>query len=232
MTSPKLAVVIPALNEEKTVGAVIAKVMRHGVTIVVDDGSDDNTATISRDSGAIVVQHGSTLGYDSALNTGFKKAISLGCDVILTFDADGQHPDEIIDIYLSEIKKGADVVIGIRDRRARISEVLFSFISNKLWNIKDPLCGLKAYRQEVYHLLGHFDSYGSIGTELCIFAAQNKFKISQIPLKVHQRADNPRLGNIWRANWKIFRAMAKGMLKTVLLKNNKAKFNNINWKEN
>lgn len=213
MARPRLAIVIPALNEEKTVGVIVEKMLSRGITIVVDDGSDDNTARVAKDAGAVVVQHTCRLGYDNALNTGFEKAVSLDCEVILTFDADGQHSIDLVDNYLSEIEQGADVVIGIRNRRARLSEIIFSWISNKLWNIKDPQCGMKAYRTEVYKSLGHFDSYGSIGTELCIFAAKNNFEIAQVPFNVKQRADKPRFGNFWGANWKVFRAIVLGILK-------------------
>ncbi len=213
MARLKLAVVIPALNEEKTIGTIVERVLIHGAAIVVDDGSEDDTAKVAEDAGAVVVRHRYNLGYDGALNSGFKKAISLDCEIIITFDADGQHSVALIGDYLSAIEHGADVVVGIRNRRARLSEVIFSWISTKLWNIKDPQCGMKAYRSEVYRRLGHFDSYGSIGTELCIFAAKNNFEIAQVPFEVNERVDEPRFGSFWGANWKVFRAIALGILK-------------------
>ena len=209
----KLAIVIPALNEENTIGTIVESILTHGIAIVVDDGSCDNTAKVAKDAGAIVVRHPYNLGYDGALNSGFEKAISMSCDVILTFDADGQHSVALIDDFLSEIDRGADVVVGIRNRRARLSEIIFSWISTKLWNIKDPQCGMKAYRSSVYNRLGYFDSYGSIGTELCIFAAKNNFEIAQVPFEVNERVDEPRFGGSLSANWKVFRAIAFGILK-------------------
>ena len=213
MARPKLTIVIPAFNEEKTIGAVVQSLRVHGVVIVVDDGSDDSTASVAKGAGAVVVQHRYNSGYDCALNSGFEKAIFLDSEIVITFDADGQHPVSRIDDYLMEINNGADVVVGIRNRSARLSEVIFSWISTKLWNIKDPQCGMKAYRSEVYKSLGHFDSYNSIGTELCIFAAKNNFKITQISLEVNERLDKPRFGHFWGANWKIFRAIAFAILK-------------------
>ncbi len=213
MARPQLAIVIPAFNEEKTIGTIVESVLIHGTVIVVDDGSVDDTAKIAKAAGARIVQHRYNLGYDGALNSGFEKAISLGSEIIITFDADGQHPVSLINDYLAEIHNGADVVIGIRNRKARLSEIIFSWISTKLWNIKDPQCGMKAYRSEVYKRLGHFDSYGSIGTELCIFAAKNNFQITQVPFEINKRVDEPRFGSFWDANWKIFRAIAFGILK-------------------
>tara|TARA_B110001469_G_C9440306_1_gene223071 strand:+ start:21 stop:662 length:642 start_codon:yes stop_codon:yes gene_type:complete len=213
MERSSLAIVIPAFNEAKTIGAIVESLSIYGTVIVVDDGSSDDTAEIAKDAGATVVQHRYNRGYDGALNSGFEKSISLGSKVIITFDADGQHPVSLIDDFLLEIERGADVVVGIRNRRARLSEVIFSFISTKLWNINDPQCGMKAYRCEVYKRLGHFDSYGSIGTELCIFAAKQNFQITQVQFEVSERVDEPRFGNFWNANWKIFRAIILGVLR-------------------
>ncbi|MDC0487145.1 glycosyltransferase family 2 protein [Amylibacter sp.] len=213
MARSKLAIVIPAYNEQKTIGNIVKSLINYGTVIVVDDGSEDGTSNIAHKNGAIVVKHNVNQGYDNALNSGFKKASTLGSKIIITFDADGQHSVSMIDNYLLEIEKGADVVVGIRNRKARLSEAFFSYISSLLWNIDDPQCGMKAYRSCVYDKLGHFDSYGSIGTELCIFAAKNNFQIAQVIFEVHQRVDSPRFGTFWSANWKIFRALVLGILK-------------------
>lgn len=207
MAEFKVAIVIPAFNEENTISNIINEVVHYGIVIVVDDGSTDNTAQIARSAGASVVTHSVNRGYDAALNSGFRKAGMLNCDVILTFDADGQHPPSLIKQFVSEIEAGADVVIGVRNSFGRFMENIFSMISTKLWGISDPQCGMKAYKYEVYKKLGHFDSYGSIGTELCIFAARQGYKIFQIPFEVTERVDKPRFGRLFLANWKIFRAI-------------------------
>ena len=213
MARPKLSIVIPAYNEEKTIGNVINEVVGYGIVIVVDDGSMDDTARIATATGAVVVRHTVNSGYDCTLNTGFEKARLLDSEIILTFDADGQHSALLIEDFVTAIDDGADVVIGIRNKTARFAESVFSSIATKLWGIKDPLCGMKAYRSEVHQELGHFDSYNSIGTELCIFAAKQKFEIAQIPFEVIERVDKPRFGRVLNANWKIFRAAILGVLK-------------------
>ena len=213
MARPNLSIVIPAFNEEKTIRSVVNEVIRYGIPIVVDDGSSDDTARIAIESGAIVVSHVENRGYDQALNSGFEKALSLEFDVIMTFDADGQHSSSLIHDFLSAIDGGADVVIGVRNRKARFSEAMFAWIATILWNIRDPLCGMKAYRSEVYRKLGYFDSYHSIGTELCIFAKRNNFKVVEIPFDVKERSDKPRFGSTWLANCKIFRAIVLGIIK-------------------
>lgn len=213
MARPKLTIVIPAFNEEKTIRNVVNEVICYGIPIVVDDGSMDDTARIAAEAGAVVVQHAGNFGYDCALNSGFEKAKLLDSEIILTFDADGQHSASLIENFVTAIDGGADVVIGIRNRTGRFTESIFSWISTKFWGIKDPLCGMKAYRTEVYRSLGHFDSYNSIGTELCIFAAKQDFVIEQIPFQVQERVDKSRFGWAIHANWKIFRAAVLGVLR-------------------
>jgi glycosyltransferase involved in cell wall biosynthesis len=213
MERPRLAIIIPAFNEEKTINKVINEVVNYGIPIVVDDGSSDDTARIASESGAIVVSHSKNRGYDQALNSGFAKALSLDIGVIMTFDADGQHSASLIHDFLAAINAGADVVIGVRNRQARCSETIFAWVASMLWDIKDPLCGMKAYRSEVYRKLGHFDSYNSIGTELCIFAKRSDLNIVEVTFDVQERIDNPRFGSVWRANLKIIRAMFLGIVK-------------------
>ena len=96
---------------------------------------------------------------------------------------------------------------GVRNQRQRFSENLFAWYTSFRFGIKDPLCGMKVYRKVVYESLGHFDSYGSIGTELMTFAAKNHFKISQVPIKVREREGQPRFGQMLAGNYKIMRAM-------------------------
>ena len=91
MDRSRVAIVIPAFNEEKTISKVVRAANKFGKSIVVNDGSKDNTGEIAKRSGAIVFMHKINLGYDAALNTGFKKAAKLKFDYIITLDADGQH---------------------------------------------------------------------------------------------------------------------------------------------
>ena len=213
MDRSRLAIVIPAYNEEKTIQRVLTEVSAYGTPIVVDDGSADKTALIANAQGAIVVSHKRNYGYDQALNSGFNKASELGFSIIMTFDADGQHSVNLINQFIESIDRGADAVIGNRIKKARFSEVVFSWVAIILWRIKDPLCGMKAYRLELYREMGYFDSYGSIGSELCIFAAKRNYSISQISIDVCERLDEPRVGNALKANLTILRAIILSILK-------------------
>jgi hypothetical protein len=127
-------------------------------------------------------------------------------------DSDGQHDPAFIQIFVEMIASGGDVVVGIRNERQRLSEHLFAWYTNLRFGIKDPLCGMKAYRNSVYESLGHFDSYGSVGTELMIYAAKNHFKIRQARIEVRERQGQSRFGQILAANYKIMNALLFSLL--------------------
>jgi glycosyltransferase involved in cell wall biosynthesis len=209
MDRSRVAIVIPALNESATIIDVVVEVGRYVVPIVVDDGSTDNTLVLAKQAGAVVVSHVNNRGYDAALNSGFKKAVELGSEIIITVDADGQHDPLLIRKFIDVIDAGADVVVGIRSRRQRFAEHFFAFFTKWYFGIKDPLCGMKAYRTVVYEALGHFDSYGSIGTELIIFAAKHGYRLNQIEFVVRDRKGMSRFGQILLGNYKIFCALLR-----------------------
>lgn len=208
MDRSRVGIVIPALNESATILSIVEAAGIYGVPIVVDDGSTDDTAELARLAGAVVVMHGQNCGYDAALNSGFIKAAEMGSEVIITLDADGQHDPALLQKFIDQIDAGADVVIGVRSKRQRIAEHLFAWYTKMRFGIKDPLCGMKAYRTAVFEALGHFDSYGSIGTELMIFAAEKKYRLGQISFDVQERVGQSRFGRILAGNYKIIRAMA------------------------
>ncbi len=214
MDRSRIAIVIPALNESKTISNVVSAAIKHGVPIVVDDGSTDSTALFAKDAGAIVVTHLVNGGYDAALNSGFKKAAELGFDVVITLDADGQHNPSLIQKFIMHIDAGADLVAGVRDKRPRLAEHIFALYTNIFLDIHDPLCGMKAYKIKLYNELGHFDSYKSIGTELLIFSKKNACILKEVNFKVRDRVDTPRFGQLFSANYKIFRAMFLSMCAT------------------
>ena len=75
-----------------------------------------------------------------------------------------------------------------------------------LWGIDDPLCGMKGYRMDVYRKLGHFDSYGSIGTELAIYGVRSGYSFVQVPVATRDRTGESRFGRAIKGNYLILRA--------------------------
>jgi len=207
MDRSRIGIVIPALNESVTIAGIVEAVGIFGVPIVVDDGSTDDTAKLAIQAGAVVVSHEKRQGYDAALDSGFRLAAELGYDLVITMDADGQHNPDLLAQFIYELDQGADIVIGVRDRQQRIAEKIFAFVTKILWGINDPLCGMKGYRMSVYRQRGHFDSFGSIGTELALYAVRNHCSLSQLAVTTRMRMDAPRFGRAFTANRKIIRAM-------------------------
>jgi glycosyltransferase involved in cell wall biosynthesis len=210
----KIAIVIPAYNESNTIGNIIQSVSGHGTVIVVDDGSTDNTFNESQKCGAIVVRHANNLGYDQALNSGFKEAKKLNFPFVITFDADGQHVASVLDIYTDcLLYKGFDLVLGRRKKSARLSEWVFKLYSKYKFGWSDPLCGMKGYNMKIYNKMGVFDSISSIGTELATYGISNGYSYVEVDIPILERFDNPRFYSTFRSNILILRAMIRVMKK-------------------
>jgi len=211
----QIGIIIPAYNEAATIVAVVYSVSKLGAAIVVDDGSTDGTGNLAKEAGAFVVRYDVNRGYDQTLNSGFIYANESGYEYVVTMDADGQHDPYILEKFVQALNNGADVVVGVRDRFQRFAERVFSWIAFVKWGMRDPLCGMKAYRMGVFRELGHFDSYDSIGTELAIYAAKSGKEIVQLAVKTSSRADASRFGRKFSANQKIFRSLWIGIFKKV-----------------
>lgn len=207
MDRSEVAIVIPAYNEEGTIASVVASVARFGLPVVVDDASTDRTQEAAAGAGAVVVRQSRNGGYDQALNAGFRKASELGAVYVVTFDADGQHPAELIGAFVNALRDSSAVVFGVRPQPARLAERVFGWYCRARFGVRDPLCGMKGYRMSVHSERGYFDSYGSIGTELALHAVKNGCAFSQIAVPIGERADRPRFGRALRANLRIVRAM-------------------------
>ncbi len=112
----RVLVVVPALNEEASVGAVVAatRALGHDVC-VIDDGSTDTTAMRARDAGATVLRMPLNVGVGGALRCGFRWALAQGYDTVVQVDADAQHdPQEIGGLLETLRATGADMVVGSR----------------------------------------------------------------------------------------------------------------------
>jgi len=109
-------VVVPAYREAAVIGEVVAGLrQRFEHVIVVDDGSGDETGERARQAGARLMRHAVNLGQGAALQTGILQALRLGAEVIVTFDADGQHRPEDAWRLAEEVLSGrVDVALGSR----------------------------------------------------------------------------------------------------------------------
>ena len=208
----RTAIVLPTFNEAPRVGSVVRGLAPYGTPIVVDDHSTDGSGETARAAGALVVRHKENSGYDAAIQSGFELAQSLGMEVVVTCDADGQHEPLFVGASLAPIREGrAKMVLGIRPSPARLSEHLFDFYTRLRFGVPDILCGLKAYTMELYEDCGRFDGYGSIGTELALHALRRKVPYEMIEVPIRPRRGSSRFGKSLKADYRILRAMALGI---------------------
>jgi glycosyltransferase involved in cell wall biosynthesis len=111
---------IPGYNEGPRIAAVVRGALEHLPVIVVDDGSNDDTATEAREAGATVIEQRPNQGKGAALRAGFRRALDDGADAVLTLDADGQHDPAEIPLFLAAFAADPppDLVVGRRNFRA------------------------------------------------------------------------------------------------------------------
>jgi glycosyltransferase involved in cell wall biosynthesis len=112
------AALVPAYNAAAHIADVLAdlrRVIPAFRTIVVDDGSIDDTFRVASETGVTVIQHPVNMGKGAALTTGYKKAVSMGMQYVVSLDADGQHnPAEIPKFVRRFAETGANIVVGNR----------------------------------------------------------------------------------------------------------------------
>ena len=192
----KIIIGIPAFNEEKNIGEIIANLKKkYDYVLVCDDGSSDTTSKIASDMGAHVVKHSKNQGYGSAIKTIFNEAKKINCDILVTFDADGQHQiSEIDDILKPIIQNTADIVIGSRflgetkhlPKYRKFGIKTITGLTNVMTgsNISDSQSGFRAYSQKILKEISPTESGMGISTEILIKAVKNKMRITEIPITI------------------------------------------------
>lgn len=187
---------IPAFNEEKNIGSIVAKLKKkYDHVIVCDDGSSDMTGIIASSLGAHVVKHEKNLGYGSAIKTIFNEAQKIEGDVLVTFDADGQHQISEIDSVLKPISENkADIVIGSRflgkttdlPTYRKIGIKTITGLTNVMTGSKitDSQSGFRAYAKKVLEEISPTESGMGISTEILIKASKKEMRITEVPITI------------------------------------------------
>ena len=197
----KITIGIPAYNEEKNIASIITKLKKITDSIIVcDDGSSDMTSEISKNLGAIVITHKKNMGYGVAINSIFQKAKELNIDLLVTFDADGQHRVEDIEKVVEPIKNNtADLVIGSRflDKKSNvpnyrkigikvITKITNASIKKKL---TDSQSGFRAYNKQVLSQISPSDIGMGISTEILIKSSSKGLRIMEVPITILYSGD-------------------------------------------
>jgi len=197
----KIIIGIPAYNEEKNIASLLIKLKKISENIIVcNDGSNDLTGKIAKELGATVIEHERNLGYGSAIKSIFLKAREINADVLVTFDADGQHRIEDINAILEPIKNNiADIVIGSRflnnnQEIPKYREIGIKAIT-KLTNvtggtkITDSQSGFRAYSKKILEEIEPKESGMGISTEILIKTQKAGFIITEVPITILYEGD-------------------------------------------
>ena len=156
----KILAVIGAYNEAPRITPVIERTLEHLPNVlVVNDASTDDTGRVAAEAGALVLNlPAPNHGKGFALRRGFEYALCEGYDIVVTLDADGQHPPQLIPGFLDELEAGADLVYGnrlgdfsgmpaARIFSNRVTTRLVSFLAGV--EVRDSQCGMRAVRRWV-----------------------------------------------------------------------------------
>ena len=197
-TDKDIWVIIPAYNEENIIEDVLGELLSRGFNLVViDDGSIDNTYKVAQ----TVIQNSHGVGYlyhhpinrglGATLKTGIEVCLKKNADIMVTFDADGQHnPDDILPVCQPIINGKADVVIGIREFNdmpsvKKISNQLMNLITWIFYGsrVKDSQSGLRAFNRKAAIALDIESREYGISSEIIREIKHKQLKMEEVPIE-------------------------------------------------
>jgi glycosyltransferase involved in cell wall biosynthesis len=223
-TGKELSIVIPCLNEARTLPIVVPKALNSlarlnidGEVIVVDNGSVDDSVSIAERLGARVV-HCKTRGYGNALKAGFEAAEG---KYLLMGDADDSYNFDEIDGFVQYLREGYDMVVGTR-LKGKIEEgamppshrylgtPVLTFLLNLFFGtrITDCNCGMRGLTKNAFERLPLETEGMEFVSEMVIKAGIHKLTIKEIPITLYRdkRDRRPHL-NTWRDGWRNLKFM-------------------------
>jgi glycosyltransferase involved in cell wall biosynthesis len=194
-----ICVLIPAYNAQETLGAVLKKIKPLKIdTIVINDGSSDETKRVAAENGALLLDHPFNLGKGAALRTGFQYILQRKYEVVITLDADGQHDPSAIPSLLM-IFQSINPDILIASRGLEFGKMTFL---RRFWNrlgvkavarlchsdITDSQSGFRLIRREVLNAVNLSTSRFETELELLIKACKKGFRVLSVPI-ITQKID-------------------------------------------
>jgi len=195
----KTVIVVPAFNESAAISKVLTGIPKKlkGIsqlsTLVVDDGSGDNTSQKAKKAGVFVVRHVINRGLGAAIKTGLDWAKSQGADIAVTFDSDGQHdPTDIPRLIQPILNKDADLVIGSRFKKKQsipADRLILNWFANLTTLVMfgvhstDSQSGLRAFSKKAMAQIDLKADRMDFSSEILIEAKRHNLKIEEIPIK-------------------------------------------------
>jgi glycosyltransferase involved in cell wall biosynthesis len=201
----KILALVPAYNESTRVSEVVTGALEHLPTLVVDDGSTDDTASCAESAGAMVLRQAPNQGKGTALRAGFRKALDEDYAAVLTLDADGQHdPAEIPKFLDAYSERHADLIIGARD----FSEIpLVRRIANTLgrwsfsWALGQPVQDNQSgYRLINRHMLeatlASRESGFEFEVDMIVICVQRGYVLDWVPIRTIYGAESSHINPV------------------------------------
>jgi len=205
-----IVIVIPAYNEARYIGKFLDELLlvTHNV-VVVDDGSRDRTCEITKSRRVKCLSHMVNLGKGAALKTGCDYAFKhLEAEAVIIMDGDGQHDPSDLSAFVRELKKGAEIVHGVRTMNTHmplnrlLGNKLMSIIINVLFHryIADIPSGFKAMTKKAYQALRWHSSGYEVETEIAVRIAKSRLEYTEVPISTiyHGKDYGFNLLDAWR----------------------------------
>ncbi|HLE13550.1 MAG TPA: glycosyltransferase family 2 protein [Anaerolineales bacterium] len=192
----KVVVVVPAYNEARFIGSTVIKAINQtGCVIVIDDGSQDDTAEIARAAGAIVIQHAGNRGKGAALNTGLQAGRRFDPQAVVLLDADGQHrPEEMARLLEPIFLDQADIVVGSRYGGKKSCVPGARILGHRLFNlitrlvsgesVSDSQCGYRAFSARALEIVSFCSQGFSVESEMQFLAHEYGLRIQEVDITV------------------------------------------------
>ena len=200
---PKIIVVLPAYNAEKTLEKTIKEIPQDAVSeiILVDDGSSDRTVELAKKLNLIVHRHEKNRGYGANQKTCYRMAMERGADIIIMIHPDYQYDPRLTKYLADFIEKGyADVMLGtrIRSRREALAGgmPLYKYFSNRFlticenilsgYNLSEWHTGMRAYKREVLEKINFQKNSDDFvfDSQVLFQIIEKNYRIGEIPVPV------------------------------------------------
>jgi glycosyltransferase involved in cell wall biosynthesis len=194
--------IVPAFNEQDTVGRVIDEVRAFDPgfdVVVVDDGSTDRTAAIASARGAHLLRLPFNLGIGGAVQTGYRFAFENGYDLAVQIDGDGQHdPRELPLILAPVLADEADMVVGSRfagsgayrpPAMRRVGIRVFAWVVSRLvgQRVTDSTSGFRAVNRRGIELFAADYPHDYPEVEATVMAVRHRLRLREVPVAMRER---------------------------------------------